>query len=523
LFSAIGKYFILTLSSILLLAACSKNGSNSPNSSGTLGNSAPTESEEFWTTKLSAGSATSTDYFATSHAFSYPVPTLNPEELQLHNQGDILFEQHFSEDELRPEYGLGPVFNNAACIGCHNRDGRGSLPAGLTDNSWIKLGNTEALLLKISIENPDDNEDYNLENKFGEPKAVPGYSHQLFQAGSYGLRGETSSDGQAEIWVKLERSSFQYPDGQILSLSKPIFDLRNPYDEYLDSSGAQKSRLWESDVKISPRMGMPMYGLGLLESIPESDILKNSKVDRSNEGVHGTPNYVYDAVKAQAGNPYPLSIGRFGVKASTPSVLQQSMAALNGDIGVTNPLFPVESIFGTKLFEKYLANKPSPLKVEANESIMRALTFYSQTLAVPPRRDIENSDVLAGAKIFSKISCTSCHTPSWQTDSNSSIIAYRNQKIYPYTDMLLHDMGEGLSDKRKDFRATGSQWKTRPLWGIGLTKVVNPRAGFLHDGRASTLEEAIIWHDGEAKYSRDRFADLDKVDRGKLIRFLQSL
>jgi len=506
-----------------VVAACSPKGSDSPVPA--TGGDITAQSEDFWMVKLSAGSATSPDPYATSHAFSYPVPTLTAQELALHNQGDILFEQHFSEDELRPEFGLGPVFNNAACIGCHNRDGRGSLPAGLNDKTWLKLGNTEALLLKISIENQEtDSNELGIHNRFGEPVAVPGFSHQLFQVGAYGLRGETSSDGQAEIWMKLERSTFQYPDGEVLALSKPIFDLRNPYDEFLDAAtGTKKSRLWESDVKISPRMGMPMYGLGLLESIPEKDILQNAKVDRSNEGVYGKPNFVFDVVKEKEGNPLPVSLGRFGVKASAPTVLQQSMAALNGDIGITNPLFPVESIFGTKLFDLYMANRPLPLKVEAGDDVMRALAFYSQTLAVPARRDIENSEVLKGAKLFSQVSCTSCHTPSWKTDNSASIGSYRNQKIYPYTDLLLHDMGEGLSDNRKDFKATGREWKTRPLWGIGLTKVVNPRAGFLHDGRASTLEEAIVWHDGEAKYSRDKFAALSKADRLRLIQFLQSL
>lgn len=523
--STVVKIFILSVVAAIAVAGCSA-GSGGGNAPAASGDNTPVNAEIFfWTEKFSAGTATSADLSATSHAYSYPVPNLTGDELKLHIKGDALFAQHFTEDSLRPEYGLGPVFNNSSCIGCHNRDGRGSLPSGLSDTSWIKMGNTEALLLKISVENEiTESHAANLQNHFGEPAAVPGYSQQLFNSGAYGLRGETSSDGQAEIWVKLQKSTFQYPDGEQVTLSKPIFDLRNPYDLFLDAAdGQQKSRLWQSDVKVSPRMGMPMYGLGLLESIPEKDILQQAEIDRSSEGVHGTPNLVYDVIKAKNGDLLPVSLGRFGVKGSAPSVQQQAMGALNGDVGVTNPLFPIESIFGTKLFDTYMAQHPTPMKIEVGDDEMNAITFYSQTLAVPARRDVENLDVIQGAKLFSQTSCTSCHTPSWKTDNTALISAYRNQKIYPYTDLLLHDMGEGLSDGRKDFKASGQQWKTRALWGLGLTKVVNPRAGFLHDGRALTLEEAILWHDGEAKYAKDKFAHLAKSDRDLVIRFLQSL
>lgn len=520
--STISRFFLVLAMGSAMLLSCSQNSGDGVTG---VAETPPIKTDAFWAEKFSAGTATSLDLVPTSHSFSYPVPTLTADELELHLEGDVLFEQHFSEDQLRPEFGLGPVYNNSSCIGCHNRDGRGSLPAGLSDKTWLKMSNTEALLLRISVENESSiDAGFSAENNYGEPVAVPGYSHQLFHVGSYGLRGETSSDGQAEIWVKLEKTSFIYPDGERVVLSKPIFELRNPYDLYLDEKlQKQTSRLWQDDVKISPRMGMPMFGLGLLEAIPESDILRQAKVDRSAEGVFGVPNYVYDAVKAQQGDVFPVSLGRFGVKANTPNLLQQAMAALNGDVGVTNPLFPIESIFGTKLFDMYMEQHPTPLKIEAGEDVMHALTFYSQTLAVPARRDIENPDVIQGAKLFSQVSCTSCHTPAWQTDNSAAISAYRNQKIYPYTDMLLHDMGEGLADDRKDFQASGKQWKTRALWGIGLTKVVNPRAGFLHDGRAASLEEAILWHDGEARFSKNKFVQLSKAERLQLIKFLGSL
>ncbi len=159
---------------------------------------------------------------------------------------------------------------------------------------------------------------------------------------------------------------------------------------------------------------------------------------------------------------------------------------------------------------------------EASKEVADDLIFYTQTLAVPSRRDVDNPTVTRGAELFHQVSCTSCHQPSFTTGPHA-IPALSNQKIYPFTDMLLHDMGEGLADGRQDFDANGREWKTRPLWGIGQTQTVNPRAGFLHDGRARTLEEAILWHDGEASYSRTQFSRLPKSDRTALIQFIRSL
>jgi CxxC motif-containing protein (DUF1111 family) len=214
-------------------------------------------------------------------------------------------------------------------------------------------------------------------------------------------------------------------------------------------------------------------------------------------------------------------MGRFGLKNNTPSVFHQSLGALQGDIGVTNYAFPVESIFNTPLFDAFKA-KLGPVKVEAPNDVADALVFYSRTLAVPGRRDTENDIVKRGGQLFADINCTSCHQPSFTTGTHK-ISALSNQKIYPFTDMLLHDMGDGLADGRRDFDASGRHWKTRPLWGLGQTQTINPRAGFLHDGRARTLEEAILWHGGEGDYSKNKFAALPQADRDALVAFLKSL
>lgn len=460
----------------------------------------------------------------TSHAFSYPLDGMGADDASLHLSGDALFERNFTDDVARPEFGLGPVYNNSSCIACHNRDGRGSLPTGLSHDEWKKLGRNEAILLRISVESPEIlARKPSLENGYAAPVAVPGYSTQLFQLGSYMLREDSPGTGQAEVWAKLEVSKYTYPDGTTVELSKPIFKFENPYDMVSDpATGTRQSRLWQNDVKTSPRLGPAMYGLGLLEAIPEQAILENAAVDRSAEGVHGHPNYVFDLTKSLSGDPRPVSVGRFGLKANTPTLEQQAMGALRDDIGVTNSYFPLENILNTPLLDQFVRRTGYVTKQEADSSVGQALAFYSRTLAVPPRRGVDDPDVQTGGRLFEQSRCVSCHAPSFTTGEHVLPVLSR-QTIYPFTDLLVHDMGEGLADGRQDFGANGREWKTRALWGIGLTQTVNPRAGFLHDGRARTLEEAILWHGGESTHSREKFAALSAGDRKKLLAFLKSL
>lgn len=471
-----------------------------------------------------AGDATSPNVAPTSQAFSNPVPGLNNAQLALHIEGDKRFESHFSDDPERPEYGLGPVFNNSSCIACHNLDGRGSLPLGLKVSNWTKIRQNEAIFLRISIENKDIlARKPDAFNQYDAPVAVPGFSTQLFHLGSFQLRPNAPGTGQAEVWAKLEKSEFVYPDGTKVELSKPVFQIRNPYDQKEDPvTHKMTSRLWADDVHMGPRMSMPMIGLGSLEAVPPQEILDLAKIDHSAEGVHGQPNWVYDVEKDRAGVLPARSLGRFGLKANTPTVLHQSLGALAGDMGVTSSFFPIENIAGTPLFENFKKRSPYAKSPEASDQVAEALTFYARTLAVPPRRNIDDPEVRRGGRLFNQIRCTSCHVPSMTTGA-SDVKSFAYQTIYPFTDGLLHDMGEGLADHRQDFMANGRQWRTRPLWGIGLTKVLDPRAGYLHDGRARTLEEAILWHDGEGRYSRDHFARLSKADRAAVLKFLKSL
>lgn len=464
---------------------------------------------------LLGGATTYISKFPTVQAYRNPLANLTPEQMESHLFGDALFERKFSDDPTRADYGLGPVYNNISCAACHVRDGRGALPVVPLSNAWTKLGIGDSIFLRISIED-DQPRARDASDNWGAPIAVPGFSDQLFHLGSFRARQDTPGSGQADVWMKFEYSDFVYPDGTKITLRKPIFEVRNPYDLTTDG----QSRLFKPDVRFSPRMTPGMIGLGLIEAIPDAAIETLARRDLSAWGIHGKINRVIDRQKYLNGELYPIAIGRFGLKASTPTVYHQSLGALVGDIGVTNPAFPEESIARTPLFDTFKKYwKPG---MEADASVADGLVFYSQTLAVPERRDVKNPEVIRGATLFRANGCVLCHQPDFTT-SGHAIAELNGHRIYPFSDFLLHDMGDGLADGREDFLASGREWKTRPLWGIGLTQVVNPRAGFLHDGRARTMEEAILWHGGEAEISKSRFVNMTAKDRGALLRFLKSL
>jgi CxxC motif-containing protein (DUF1111 family) len=219
---------------------------------------------------------------------------------------------------------------------------------------------------------------------------------------------------------------------------------------------------------------------------------------------------VWDEVKQQ------VSIGRFGWKAGNPTLLQQTAGAYKEDMGVTNPLFPVENCFGQDQCDS-LTDDP-----EINMALLKTTAFYTQSLGVPGRRNSDDPAVKRGKELFSTLNCSGCHHPSFNTGEHEYTFL-QNQLIFPYTDLLLHDMGAGLADHRPEFMANGQEWRTAPLWGIGLTHVVGAHSRFLHDGRARSIEEAILWHGGEAQPSQSDFKALPEKDRNALIAFLESL
>jgi len=347
-------------------------------------------------------------------------------------------------------------------------------------------GKAESMFLRISVPgvNPQT----------GGPLPVPGFGTQLFDKAVFGVQPEATFD------VSYAEEPGQFSDGMPYSLRRPTYRIIDPYMPL------------PPDVMMSPRVAPPVFGRGLLEALSEATILSLAdEGDSDGDRISGKPNYVWDPVSQTT------VLGRFGLKANNPSLLMQSAGAYNGDIGITTSILPVESSHGQAQYDS-TADDP-----ELADDILEAVTFYTQTLAVPARRDLDDPKATRGEQLFSEAKCTGCHTPVLRTGDLPGVPSVSNQTIRPYTDMLLHDMGEGLADHRPDFLADGFEWRTPPLWGIGLTLVVNGHTNFLHDGRARNLTEAILWHGGEAEESREFFRTLPQADREAMLAFLNSL
>lgn len=319
----------------------------------------------------------------------------------------------------------------------------------------------------------------------------PDKSAELSKLGSqiqdFSILGEEPEASVDIEWVEIVG---EYPDGTPYTLRKPRFAIQ------LASTG----QYLPETVAVSPRIPPPVHGLGLLEAISEEDIMALADPDDlDGNGISGKANRVW----SEESNS--LALGRFGWKSNSPTLLQQSAEAYVNDMGIHNSLYP-----------------DSNGQIEISDETLIAAAAYAQTLAVPARASINEPHVMHGESLFDAVGCVACHVDSYTT-STHKYPALENQEIKPYTDLLLHDMGEDLADYREDFEATGQEWRTAPLWGIGLAQTVLPYSGFLHDGRARTLEEAILWHGGEAEKSRESFAQLPAQDRQALISFLQSL
>ncbi|HEX9648783.1 MAG TPA: di-heme oxidoredictase family protein, partial [Alphaproteobacteria bacterium] len=268
------------------------------------------------------------------------------------------------------------------------------------------------------------------------------------------------------------------------------------------------------DAMLSPRVAPATIGLGLLEAVPEATILALADpADADGDGVSGRPNRVAGEVGGG------IALGRFGWKANQPSLRRQNAAAALGDIGLTSTLFPDENCAAPQDACRAAKSGGAP---ELSDAFLDKLTLYTRLLAVPRQRGADAEPVRHGEQLFRAAGCAACHMPTLVTGAHP-LAELAGQVIHPFTDLLLHDMGEGLADGRPDFAATGREWRTAPLWGLGLVETVNGHTYFLHDGRARNLAEAILWHGGEAEAARERFRALPRGDREALLAFLRSL
>ena len=396
--------------------------------------------------------------------------------------------------------GLGPIFNARSCQGCHLKDGRGHTPSG----NWPE-DNAVSMFLRLSI--PPQNEEQRslIANHIVKVIPSPKYGIQLQDLAIQGHNEE------GKMHIEYEEIPMYFTDGKVVYLRKPTYTI-------IDwKYGAPKTELL-----TSPRVAPPMIGLGLLEAISDEDILANSDPnDDDKDGISGKPNLVWDIQKQD------VSIGRFGWKAGEPNLRQQASVAFNIDLGISGPLAKSHwgdcTTFQQKCRNAPNGNTPEQNNLEISLKSMDKLVFYSQNLAVPARRNLGNKQVLAGKKLFYETGCISCHRPKFVTKNLPNQPEQSFQLIWPYTDLLLHNMGEGLADNRPEGEANGFEWRTAPLWGIGLTKTVSGHTEFLHDGRARNLLEAILWHGGEAENSKKKVLTFDKEERQALLSFLNSL
>ena len=441
---------------------------------------------------LSGGQATVQR--ADRHAFSMPSANLSPERRLDFSVGNSFFRSPWviAPSTTTARDGLGPLFNTNACQNCHVRDGRGHPPG--TD-----ARNAVSMLVRLSI--PDRPEYMKIIERLGVvPEPV--YGTQLQDMAIPGIAPE----GKVRIEYSTETVTFK--DGTQVELRRPHL---------------QVTRLgygpMHPDTRFSARVAPPMIGLGLLEAIPEAAILANADPgDRDGDGIRGRPNRVWDDAQGAT------VMGRFGWKAGQPNINQQNVHAFSGDMGLTTTLRPVDDCMPTQLDCLAAPNGDGVEgEKEVSDNILRLVSFYTRNLGVPARRQVDAPQVLAGKNLFFEAGCQGCHAPQFTTAADAREPELANQVIRPYSDLLLHDMGPGLADNRSEFAAGGQDWRTPPLWGIGLTAKVSGHTQFLHDGRARNLLEAVLWHGGEAEAARQQVLTFDAEQRAALLAFLNSL
>lgn len=405
-------------------------------------------------------------------AFSLADPKINSSDLAKFNYGQGLFHHEWEvfEHANGTQSGLGPLFAANSCASCHIRDGRGQAPAeGQSSPSFV-----------FSVGVPSD--------EYGRlPDKI--YGEQI-QMHAVGARPEGTVRVTYEPFIEVLK------DGTQIKLRKPVFHASDlAYGEL------------EQNAQLAGRLPQQLIGLGYLENVSLSALEQLADPDDLDaDGISGRISVLPNG-----------DIGRFGWKASLPSVLHQIAKAASSDMGISTPLFPAYAGDCTsEQFECLAASLEQPenkaTELDGNEA--RMLALYSSKLGVPGLRNADKSDVLAGELTFGRIGCNDCH-----------VAKFNDQQTFPaaYTDILLHDMGDGLSDPTYGQTALAREWRTPPLWGLGYTKEVNGNENYLHDGRARTLVEAIMWHGGEAGGSKEQFRSLAVKERNQLFAFLGSL
>jgi CxxC motif-containing protein (DUF1111 family) len=441
---------------------------------------------------LSAGSLSTLE--AGAAAYSIPIAQLSDGEREVFAAGKAQFNEAWV---VAPDpsgvWGLGPTFNEDRCAHCHENNGRARAPR---DGEPAARG----LLVRLSIAGSTPQ---------GAPLPHPAYGDQLQNRG---IEGRVPPEGQV---------LFSYSERTVVFADGTTATLRQPRMRFTQLAFGELG----AGTMASPRIAPAMVGLGLLEAVPEETVVALAK-RQERLGVSGRPNHVWDLEEDRK------VLGRFGWKANQPSLRQQTAAAFHGDIGATTYMFPEENCpaVQTACLDVPSASKcggqggctGNQYRPEVVPSRLTNITLYLQALAVPARRNVGDAAFQRGERLFAHANCSACHVPELVT-GNAAVKALSNVVIRPHTDLLLHDLGEALADERPDFRADGREWRTAPLWGIGLLPAVNGHSDLLHDGRARNVAEAILWHGGEAQAAREAFRGMSKDDRDALVKFVESI
>lgn len=411
-------------------------------------------------------------------ALSHPAANLSSRQRGLFALGNSFFTNPWvtAPASTAARDGLGPLFNAAACQDCHIRDGRGHAPP----NHQRPL---TAAVIRIALPS-------------GKPDSV--YGSHIQTRAIMGVAAE------AAVSVSWENFTETLPDGLSVKMRRPTI-----------TTGQWQYGPPSEDLVAGLRVAPPMSGLGLLEAITADEILAEAKQQATHPEINGIANQVPNLESGQ------LALGRFGWKATQPTVRQQALDAFSNDIGITSSLVPKDPCTPA---QTDCLNAPHGGRPELPANIEKGIVFYSRNLAVPARRDIDREEIASGEQLFLDIGCASCHRPQWVTGEAPNEPQVSKQTIFPYTDMLLHDMGEALADGIAEYNATGRHWRTAPLWAAGHMRPVGGEfAGYLHDGRALSIAEAILWHGGEAEAAKQRWRHLSSKERRRVIQFINSL
>lgn len=406
-----------------------------------------------------------TTFDVSPRALSIASLNINHEERQIFADGKVLFEAAREADAAAEFGGLGPHYDATSCAGCHAHDGRAAGPtgAGPLPVGFIAKVATDDAVVRAAV-------------------------------GTQLTRQADGTAPEATVSVTYEERPGRFADGTPYSLRAPRYAVE------LTEGVLPGTTVLPDATVLMVRVAPHLSGLGLLELVPEEEIAgRADPEDSDGDGVSGRLGRAVDLLTGQ-----PV-LGRFGWNGQQPSVEQQAAVALFDDLGLGSRYFP-----------------GSGADPEVTDDELSELRVYTQALAVPGVRDLHDPEVQRGWELFHEVGCARCHAGPYTT-GQGPIQGLSHQAIHPFTDLLTHDMGDGLADRTMGGGVVPTEWRTPPLWGIGMIETVNGHSDLLHDGRARDLSEAVLWHGGEAASSTAAYREMVAADRTALIRFLESL